>query len=213
MNTCAFQDLQGYYRLHARLYDATRWSFLFGCRDLLGRAAAAMGRDAARDVRILEVGCGTGRNLAHLSRLFPRARITGLDLCAPMLRRAVGKAVRRRASRMSFVQASYGPQAMPEASCDLVLFSYALSMFNPGFMQALDAARRHLAPGGLVAVVDFRCTLIDPFRHWMALNHVRMDDHLLPALRERFTPELEESRRAYAGMWDYFLFLGRKAEA
>ncbi|EMG37915.1 methylase involved in ubiquinone/menaquinone biosynthesis [Desulfocurvibacter africanus PCS] len=210
MSICAIQDLQGYYRLHAHLYDATRWSFLFGRQDVLRQAVAAMGRDAMRDVRILEVGCGTGRNLVSLAKLFPRARITGLDLCAPMLRRAVVKAVRSRTARIRLVQAPYGLEAMPQESCDLVLFSYALSMFNPGLEQALDTARQHLRPGGRVAVVDFRRTGVGLFQRWMALNHVRMDDHILPVLRERFAPEREEIRLAYAGLWEYCLFLGRK---
>ena len=47
--------LTRYYRWHAPLYDATRWSFLFG-RAALIRGIALHRRPR----RILEVGCGTG---------------------------------------------------------------------------------------------------------------------------------------------------------
>ncbi|MGB4876086.1 MAG: class I SAM-dependent methyltransferase, partial [Candidatus Competibacter sp.] len=72
--------LTRYYRWHAPLYDATRWSFLFG-RAALIRGIALHRRPR----RILEVGCGTGANLLRLSRWFPDADITGLDLSADML--------------------------------------------------------------------------------------------------------------------------------
>ena len=72
--------LTRYYRWHARLYDATRWSFLFG-RTALIRAIAA----DSQPRRILEIGCGTGSNLLYLHRQFPDAAITGLDLSADML--------------------------------------------------------------------------------------------------------------------------------
>jgi len=39
---------------------------------------------------------------------------------------------------------------------------------------------------------------------------VRMEGHLLPALRERFGPTVEEIPRAYGGVWEYLLFVGRK---
>ena len=58
--------LAGYYRLHSKIYDSTRWSFLHG-RWALVELLAAQGRPN----RILEVGCGTGTNLLHLARLFP----------------------------------------------------------------------------------------------------------------------------------------------
>ena len=58
-------SIQGYYALHSRIYDATRWTFLFGRESILRRSAKI-----AAPERILEVGCGTGRNLVlrHVHR-------------------------------------------------------------------------------------------------------------------------------------------------
>jgi SAM-dependent methyltransferase len=75
-----------YYRIHARIYDLTRWSYLKGRKALLRRVAARF-----HPTRILEVGCGTGRNLLQLGHRFPQAELWGLDLSADMLSVAVKK--------------------------------------------------------------------------------------------------------------------------
>uniref|UniRef100_I2Q5J6 Methylase involved in ubiquinone/menaquinone biosynthesis n=1 Tax=Desulfovibrio sp. U5L TaxID=596152 RepID=I2Q5J6_9BACT len=198
--------LERYYRLHARIYDATRWSFLFGRDRLLSQAASALQAAPARtSLRIAEIGCGTGRNLAALARLLPEAALTGIDLCQPMLRRATAKA----SPRTRLVCAAYGPDSLPPAAADCIVFSYALTMFNPGWAAALEAAARHLAPGGLLAVADFHTTRAGWFRSWMGVNHVRLDGHLLPALAARFDTVRQEVRPAYGGLWQYFCYLGR----
>jgi S-adenosylmethionine-diacylgycerolhomoserine-N-methlytransferase len=94
---------------------------------------------------------------------------------------------------------------------DGIVFSYALTMFNPGWELAIDAAARDLSDEGLIAVVDFHDTPCAWFGRWMGINHVRMEGHLLPRLRERFEPVYEEERRAFGGLWRYFLFIGRRS--
>lgn len=201
----ACHALLGYYKWHARIYDATRWSFLFGRARLVRLATRFV---SASNPTIVEVGCGTGHNLKALARVFPSARLTGIDLCQPMVRRA-SRATAGHASRVRLVCAPYGPASLPAASADCIVFSYALSMFNPGFEAALDAARLHVRPGGIVAVVDFLDTPVGWFRRWMGVNHVRMDGHLPPALAGRFARAHEETRQAYAGLWRSFCWLGR----
>src|SRR5262249_12988537 len=141
--------IERYYRLHARIYDATRWSFLFGRTALIRELA----RSAAPS-RVLEVGCGTGKNLVALAEAFPSATITGIDLSEAMLEVARTKTA-RFGNRMRLLSQAYGstPSAAPEY--DLVVFSYALSMFNPGYEEAIVAASHDLVPGGRIGVVDF----------------------------------------------------------
>ena len=208
--TAEASPLPGYYRFHARIYDATRWSFLFGRDRLINLAAETVARDGLeRPARVAEIGCGTGRNLLALSRALPGASLTGVDLCRPMLERA-RRAVSRTACQARLCCAAYGPDTFAPGSLDLIVFSYALTMFNPGWEAALDTAREHLAPGGRIAVVDFHDTPPSWFRAWMGLNHVRLDGHLAPELQSRFTPCHHELRPAYGGLWRYFLSLGRK---
>jgi len=196
--------IEKYYRWHARIYDATRWTFLFGRAALLLDLAAI-----TKPVRILEVGCGTGANLAILGRLFPSAVVTGLDLSEPMLAVARRKTV-RFGSRCRFLHRAYDAPAGDVAGYDLVLFSYALSMFNPGFDTAIRTAAADLAPGGHVAVVDFHATRFPLFDRWMAVNHVRMNAQLRPLLQAQFTPLVDRVDHAYGGVWQYLTFIGRK---
>ncbi len=197
--------LRRYYRFHSRIYDATRWCFLFGRRRLVD-AVARLAGPAPR--RVLEVGCGTGRNLAALARRLPEAELTGLDLSDEML-----DVARRKLAgfdeRVRLVRRAYDRPLDPGAF-DVVVFSYCLTMINPGWEAAVDAAAGDLAPDGRIAVADFHATPLGLFRRWMKINHVRMDAHLLPRLQARFTPERTETPRAYAGLWRWLLFVGRK---
>lgn len=195
--TAPHQALQSYYALHSRIYDATRWSFLFG-RDAIIRRAAGF----IRPQRILEVGCGTGRNLLSLQRSFPDAEITGLDLSADMLRIA-----RQKTTGVRLLQRAYDE---PAGGFDLILCSYALSMFNPGWETAIETASADLNPGGIIAVVDFYHTETTWFENWMRRNHVRMQGHLWPSLRHHFMTLSDTRHPAYLGLWHYGMYIGRK---
>jgi len=197
-------SLKGYYRVHSRLYDATRWIFLFGRSTLLD----AVRRQKSAE-RILEVGCGTGTNLIRLARVFPAASFLGVDLSEHMLQRAHRKA-RSTASRCRFLHQAYDDSVGSEAPFDLVLFSYSLSMFNPGWEQALENARRDLAPGGLIAVVDFHETPFRVFNWWMGAHRVRLGGHLLEGLQSTFVPKSVRVRPAFLGLWTYFQFIGER---
>jgi S-adenosylmethionine-diacylgycerolhomoserine-N-methlytransferase len=192
--------MQRYYALHSGVYDATRWSFLFGRKALITEIAMNL----VTPQRILEVGCGTGHNLRLLAQAFPDSEITGLDLSADMLEIAK----HRVPERVKLLQASYDQPISGKQ--DLVLCSYALSMFNPGWGAAIDCASADLAPGGHFALVDFHRTSSRWFRAWMGYNHVRMDGHLRHALRERFTSVIDRSRPAYGDLWRYLTFVGVK---
>jgi len=197
------ERMRRYYRFHSKIYDLTRWSFLFGRDRVIDRIA-----EHAAPKRILEIGCGTGRNLLRLARRFPAAAVTGIDISDAMLKVAE-KNVRRHGGKIELAKYHYDRPLKPE-SYDLILFSYSLSMINPGWREALEAARRDLAPGGWLAVADFHETPIPAFRRWMEVNHVRMEAHLLPELGNRFEPEVIELRSAYCGWWWYLVFLGVK---
>ena len=200
--------LKRYYRFHSRIYDLTRWSFLFGRNAMIDRLA-----QTATPRTILEVGCGTGKNLSLLAKRFRAATLTGVDLSTDMLDIATEK-LSGYQKRIELLEQRYDAPLCNDLGntqqYDLVLFSYALSMFNPGWELALAAAEQQLSENGRIAVVDFHYSRLKSFRHWMQFNHVVMEQQLLPALNAMLTAEVRETRAAYAGLWQYFLFIGKK---
>jgi S-adenosylmethionine-diacylgycerolhomoserine-N-methlytransferase len=196
-------QIERYYRMHAWIYDLSRWTFLRGREELVSRAASQ-----CHPHRILEVGCGTGKNLRHLGQLFPKAHLWGLDLSPHMLARARQK-LQGLGHRLSLLEATYDQPVAP-GRFDLVVFSYALSMFNPGWDAALKTAVRDLSPEGAIAVVDFHDSPSKGFKKWMGLNHVCLDAHLLPRLEDLFLSGEWTVRPVYGGLWSFFLFMGRE---
>ena len=200
------KTIRSYYQLHAKLYQATRWSFLFGRR----RVIDALNLPMMSEKTVLEVGCGTGHNLSNLAKYHPLLQMIGVDISPEMLKVA-SKRLQRHSRRVLFLERPYatGDWKLP-AKPDVVLFSYCLTMINPGWEDALQRAYDDLEEGGLIAVVDFHHSPFKFFHRWMGHNHVRMDNHLIPVLQKRFTPVMLEVDQAYGGLWSYFLFIGKK---
>ena len=76
------------YRPQTLVYDLTRKYYL------LGRDRLIDGLDARPGEIVLEVGCGTGRNLVRIGRRYPGVALLGVDAAAPMLATA-RRALRR----------------------------------------------------------------------------------------------------------------------
>ncbi|MDY6950974.1 MAG: hypothetical protein SWE60_05645 [Thermodesulfobacteriota bacterium] len=96
------------------------------------------------------------------------------------------------------------------APFDLLLFSYSLSMINPGFQEVLQCAAADLSSQGMIAVVDFDDSRFAWFQRWMGVNQVPMDHQLIPIPTKTFTPVLCDVKPAYLGLWTFFYFLGQK---
>ncbi|HKJ31685.1 MAG TPA: class I SAM-dependent methyltransferase [Balneolales bacterium] len=196
--------LKQYYKFHSLFYDSTRWSFLFGRYKIIQRCL----KSGIQPDSILEVGCGTGKNLKVLTRDFPDSQITGIDISSAMLTKARNKV---ELSRVALKEDYYELETFDQRTFDLILFSYSLSMMNPGWDRAIANACEHLKPGGHIAVVDFFDSNFSWFKRWMGVNHVRMDGHLKGELRKYFDPVDDQVKKAYLGVWDYLLFIGKKS--
>src|SRR5579871_623453 len=67
------------YRRQRRIYDLSRKFYLLGRDETIARLEPAPGD------RVLEIACGTGRNLIRAAQLYPRARLFGMDVSEEML--------------------------------------------------------------------------------------------------------------------------------
>lgn len=200
------QRMRSYYRWQSKLYDWTRWSFLFG----RGRSVQTLPFERDAHFSVLEVGCGTGHNLKRLARLYPNARLHGLDVSEDMLRKA-GKKLSRYADRTKLEMAAYGPEYGGRPRPDVILISYCLTMVNPGWRGIIERAIDELSPGGWLAVVDFHASDHAWFKKHMAGHHVRMEGHLRRfLLAQPIEPVIDTTRKAYGGVWEWMHFLGRK---
>ncbi len=145
--------MNGVYRTQRHIYDATRKYYLLGRDGLIADLAPPPGGS------VLEIGCGTGRNLIAVGRAWPEARLYGVDISEAMLataRGAVAKAgLADRATLAQGDACDFGPSALfGRATFDRVFISYALSMI-PEWQDALAQAARCVAPGGRLELVDF----------------------------------------------------------
>jgi S-adenosylmethionine-diacylgycerolhomoserine-N-methlytransferase len=168
--------MDGVYRYQRHLYDVTRKYYLFG-RDTLIREL-----DPPEGGRVLEVGCGTGRNLVLAAEKYPGALFYGIDISSEMLKSARAKAGRSRAGGRIFTGTGDAREfdtgkAFSVPVFDRVFFSYSLSMI-PGWEQAVRCALDHVAHGGRLYVVDFGEMEAWPgfarlaMRRWLARFHV-----------------------------------------
>lgn len=193
------------YRFQRHIYDATRKFYL------LGRDGLVDGLQPPMDGSVLEIGCGTGRNLIRIARAYPHARCYGLDVSEEMLataRQQVAKA--GLSGRITLKQAdatSFDPQTLfGRADFDRVVVSYALSMIPP-WRAVLARALSRLAPGGSLHIVDFgdQAHLPAPFKallnRWLALFHVTPRPELAAELEQLCTESgaSGSTRRLYGG--------------
>ncbi len=196
------EKIERYYKYHSRIYDATRWSFLFGRRQLLTKLP-----DLPSRPRILEVGCGTGNNIKLLEFLFPDAEICGIDLSREMLQKAQLKT--RDSKQVTLLNTPYGSEDLDLEPFDLILLSYALTMTGNKTENVLQQVLEDLKMDGSIAVVDFHTSPYRWFRRWMGRNHVSINGQLLALLKKYFATEAISVSKAYMGLWQYFTFLGR----
>lgn len=159
------------YRGQRHIYDATRKYYLFGRDRMIANLDCRPG-DA-----VLEIACGTGRNLAKVAKRWPGVDLYGIDISREMLTSA-GKALGAKATLAVGDACGFDPaETLGHPTFDRVILSYCLSMI-PDWTAALDQAASLLAPGGSVHIVDFDdlsgmpWPLAGGLRSWLATFHV-----------------------------------------
>ena len=141
------------YALHRHFYDFTRKFYLFGRDRLIRNVAPPPGGS------VLEIGCGTARNLTVAAKVWPDARFYGFDISEAMLETA-RKSVAKQGLTDKIVLAQGDAARFDTGSLfglsqvDRVFMSYTLSMIPP-WQEAIARGAACLAPGGSLHIVDF----------------------------------------------------------
>jgi S-adenosylmethionine-diacylgycerolhomoserine-N-methlytransferase len=199
------------YRRQRYIYDFTRKYYLFG-RDRLIREL-----DLRPGDRLVEVGCGTARNLIRIARRYPQARLFGLDASQEMLKTAADAIHRAGLETRIRLAHGYAEDLSPAMfgqteAFDACVFSYSLSMI-PDWKQALRSASAALSAAGRIHIVDFgdltglsragRAIL----RAWLRLFHVTPRAELLHGFEQNASDSLRLLPGRYA-----FLLTSRRRE-
>lgn len=175
------------YKHQRHIYDASRKFYLLGRDELIEELAVPAGGT------VLEIGCGTGRNLIKIARHYPEASCYGLDVSSEMLVTARASVARAGLQdRIGLAQADatdFDPQALfGRAGFDRIVISYALSMIPP-WQAVVEEALRRLDKGGSVHIVDFgdQAELPAGFKalllRWLGLFHVTPRENLPATVR------------------------------
>ena len=181
-----FEKMDRMYHLQRHFYDFTRKYYLLGRDQLLREMNVKPGET------VLEVGCGTGRNLVILAKRHPDAHFFGLDASADMLEMADAKIDSARLRNITLANALaddfyYVNTFEMTDRFDKIFFSYSISMI-PSWRESIDNALSNLKPGGELFIVDFydQKDLPRTFRkmlqNWLKAFHVQFWNDLMPYL-------------------------------
>jgi phosphatidylethanolamine/phosphatidyl-N-methylethanolamine N-methyltransferase len=134
------------------VYDklATVYDVVFGPTLHPGRVEAIKRMSIAPDMRVLEVGVGTGINLS----LYPRdAPIVGIDFSASMLEKARERMWKKELGNVRLLQMDAADLKFPDGSFDIVYAPYLISVV-PDPVRVAQEMRRVCRSGGRIIFLN-----------------------------------------------------------
>ncbi|HEV7643030.1 MAG TPA: class I SAM-dependent methyltransferase [Pyrinomonadaceae bacterium] len=183
----AFENMDRMYRHQRYFYDATRKFYLFGRDKMIARMDVQPGEN------VLEVGCGTARNLVLLAKKYPRTNFFGLDASSEMLKTAQAKVDANKVAKNVHLEValaddftSAGTFSLAEAF-DSIYFSYSITMI-PTWRESIANALENLKSGHKIYIVDFYDQKGLPkwfqkaLQVWLKRFHVQFWNELMPHL-------------------------------
>jgi SAM-dependent methyltransferase len=121
---------------------------------IFDEALAVLRRYLASDSRVLDAGCGPGRELRRVAQLVSEGEVVGIDLAAGMVTTAHAAARARSLDNCAFVQADVGELPSEFSGAFDVVYSCLAHHHYPNPSRAATGVHRCLRPGGVYCVVD-----------------------------------------------------------
>jgi demethylmenaquinone methyltransferase/2-methoxy-6-polyprenyl-1,4-benzoquinol methylase len=136
------------------------------------RRQAAQTLHVQPGARVMEIGCGTGRNLPYLrDAVGPQGRVYGVDISAGMLERAQTLRDRNRWDNVELIKTD-AVDYQPPQPLDGVMFGLSYNTM-PHHLAVLRHAWDLLRPGGSLVIMDAKLPpglggkLVLPFAMWL----------------------------------------------
>lgn len=143
----------GFIRAFAPHDFTSSLAYAIGFRDWAYRQKVVDVLRLAKGDRVVEIGCGTGRNFALLERAVgPDGAVIAVDVSAAMLARSRKRSARHGWSNVELVQSDAASYEFP-ARVDAVLSTYTL-IAVPEYDRVIERACRALKDGKRCAVLD-----------------------------------------------------------
>lgn len=191
------QALDTLFDKQAAGYDA-QWARMAPIRESLHFLLETVFADLPDDARLLCVGAGTGAEIAHLAKRFPRWRFLALDPAPAMIARC-----RERAERDGFADRCEFHHGLVDTLPDVAGFDGATCFLVSQFILDRDARTRFFAdigkrlrPGGLLAWADLAWDTEAPdypamLRLWMrTMSGAGLDDAAIEGVRAAYAKDV-----------------------
>ncbi len=192
--------LNKYYGLVVDFYDFSRKYFLFGRDKMLEKIKETNNKN----INILEIGAGTGRNLFLLNK-FGFNNLFAVEPCSPMINKIKEKDKKNIIKIIEKMGDQWSVQDTG-TEIDVIYFSYALSMFDDPKAAIINAYDK-LKVGGKIYIVDFGIYdgsnlfvkfLSDKFLKWLKTYHVN------PLFLNQSINQLPFKYKKTNGLFNYF---------
>jgi len=123
-------------------------------RPIFEEAMAVLADYLSPTARVLDAGCGPGRELQRIARMVPKGEVVGIDLSKGMVISAHRSARAHGIRNVAFVQSDVGELPKEFNSEFDVVYSCLAHHHYPEPPTATSAILRCLRPGGVYCVVD-----------------------------------------------------------
>jgi SAM-dependent methyltransferase len=139
-----FDQLAGFYEPLVRPFSTP----------IFDEALSVIGRYLAPDSRVLDAGCGPGRELRRVATLLPQGEVVGIDLAAGMVEVAHRAARERALDNCAFFQADVCELPSRFGGAFDLVYSCLAHHHYPDPAAAAANVLRCLRPGGAYCVID-----------------------------------------------------------